>query len=128
MWPVMSPKSRRERRIGIAVVCVIIAFFSYPFAIAELAVKNMPPKWSPKLGEMNFGEIHKEIGPPQFNMSAKDYQDWVEYHWWGVEVLKIMSFDCCAKNARPSDIQYIVYVKGRDKPARMEFIFENTKK
>lgn len=128
MRSVKSPKlSRTATMIGIAVVCVIIVFFSYPFAIAEFAGKNMPAGWEPELGEMNLGQIHKEIGPPAFSMSAKEYQDWVKYHWWGVEILKIMAVDCCGQNARPSDIQYIVYVKGRAKPVRVEFIFQSTK-
>lgn len=123
MRQVNSPKSISPISWGIGIAT--IAFLTYPVTIAQTVGKDLPSGWSPKLGKLTFSAIYKEIGPPELDMSAKEYQGWAEYHWWGVKMLKIASHNCCVSQAHPSHIQYLVYVKGRDDPVVNEFIFED---
>lgn len=81
--------------------------------------------WSSNLGEMNFKEIYQRLGPPQEDVSAKDYQNWVEHHWWGVKMLKIIARDCCEATAKPKTIVYIVYVSGSYNPKYRKIIYKS---
>lgn len=123
MWHVKT-----SRLMGLAIWTIIFiafAFLGYPFAIAKTLGRNAPSGWTADLGKLTFSAIHKEIGPPHHDMSGKEYQAWAEDHWWGVKMLKIASNSCCAPQAHPSHIQYLVYVIGRDKPVVNEFIFDD---
>lgn len=104
---------------------MVIVYFLYMRAIIELARKDVPSDWSSKLGEMNFDEIYKKIGRPQDDASAKQYQNWIEYHWWGIKMLKIAASDCCKPTTRPYGIYYIVYAKGKYAPVYHETIFRS---
>ena len=127
MWHVKYWKtSAKVVKIVSACLGLSIVLFAYPYLVAEIAARNRPTGWSSDLGHLTFQEIYKAIGPPQASMSAKDYQDWENQHWWGVEVLKVVSDNCCVLQSRPSDIQYVVYVKGKSSPARREYIYERT--
>lgn len=115
-------------RFGLSWLLLSVAiFFLYPKSIVVLYGENIPPKWSPDLGSMNFKEIYEKLGPPQEAASAKDYQNWLEYHWWGVKVLKIISSDCCKPNAKPHVVIYVVCVNGWYDPAYQQVISKSAK-
>lgn len=40
---------------------------------------------------VDVGKMEKAIRSPQENVAAKDYQNWLEFHWWGVKQLKLLS-------------------------------------
>jgi hypothetical protein len=110
---------------GGGTVFMAISYLLYLVAILELAGKDMPPNWSAKLGELHFYEIYEKIGPPQDDASAKQYQNWIEYHWWGTKMLKISASQCCKPSAQPSEIYYIVYAKGKYAPIHSEILFRS---
>jgi hypothetical protein len=123
MQQVKSPLVRMILLCGVGIIFAAACYFTYLFAISELARKALPPNWSPELGELTFQEIHTKIGPPQDDASAKQYQNWIGYHWWGTKMLRIISADCCKPSARPSQISYVVYAKGRYTPIYYEMLF-----
>lgn len=118
-----SPLVRKIIFSGVGVIFAATSYFSYLFAIAELGTRELPLNWSSDLGAMTFQAIHRKIGPPQDDAPAKQYQNWVEYHWWGTKMLRILSADCCKPSARPSEISYVVYAKGRYRPVHYEILF-----
>lgn len=120
MRAILWKKAIRFGILGLFLSAAI--YFLYPRGIFELYGRNMPPMWSSDLGNMNFKEIYEKLGPPQEDVSAKDYQNWLEYHWWGVKMLKIISSDCCKPTAKPNTVVYIVYVNGWYDPAYRKVI------
>jgi hypothetical protein len=123
MLQVKSPLVRMIVFSAVGIIFAATAYFSYLFAIAEHARKNLPRHWSSELGELTFEDIYAKIGRPQDDAAAKQYQNWIEYHWWGTKMLRIISGDCCKPSARPSQISYVVYANGRYVPVHYETLF-----
>jgi hypothetical protein len=114
---------RQLIRFGVLVLILSAAIYLlYPKGVLELYGRDIPPAWSSDLGEMSFKEINERIGPPQDDVSAKGYQNWLENHWWGFKMLKVISNDCCKPTARPDTVVYIVYVHGWYDPVYREII------
>jgi hypothetical protein len=109
---------------GLGLLLSAAIYFLYPRAIFEL-YGDIPPRWSSDLGNMNFEEIYKKLGPPQEDVAAKDYQNWLEPHWWGVKVLTIVSSDCCKSTEKPTTVMYVVYVNGWYDPAYRKIIVKS---
>lgn len=108
--------------IGFGIFLSVAIYFFYPRVISEFYGKEIPPEWSSDLGGMNFAQIYQKLGPPQEDVSAKDYQNWLEHHWWGVKILKVISNDCCKSTLKPKAVVYIVHVNGWYEPAFQETI------
>jgi len=98
--------------VSLSAIGLITTYFLYPQVILELYGKEMPEKWASNFGGMSFSQIYQRLGPPQEDASAKDYQQWVESHWWGIKLLKVISVDCCQSASKPSIVMYLVYVNG----------------
>jgi hypothetical protein len=84
----------------------------YPRVIVEIYGRHVPEKWSPDFANMSFGQIYERIGPPQEDVSGKDYQNWLIYQWWGWKQLKLISPHCCPPSSKPTSIVYIVHIYG----------------
>ena len=89
---------------------ITAAALAYEQAIVVIYGRHLPKAWAIDLSNLTFGEIYQQIGPPQENLAAKGYQSWVVYHWWGRQVLEMGLQDCCPSTARPTGIDYWVYV------------------
>jgi len=117
-----------KRSIRIAVFGIalwVMVYYLYPMAIIELYGKHIPSKWSQNFAGMNLGEIYQKVGLPQEEASAKDFQEWVDYQWWGVRTLKIITPNCCAPTSKPDEIIYLVYVNGWYNPVYRKTIGKN---
>jgi len=79
----------RKKAASVLVLLVILSLF-YLTIIPRAGDQSIPPHWSPELGQMTFAEIYQKIGLPQEDVSAKQYQNWRELHWWGSKVLKLV--------------------------------------
>ena len=95
---------------AISMVCAI--YFGYPKIIVEMYGKEIPEKWRMNYSDMSIGDIEKVIGSPQDVMSAKDYQVWWDYQWWGYKELTLMASNCCQSNVKPNYMEYAVHVNG----------------
>ena len=89
---------------------ITAAALAYEQAIVVIYGRHLPKAWAIDLSNLTFGEIYQKIGPPQEDVSGKDYQSWLIYHWWGRQVLTMVRGDCCPPTARPSGIYYMAYV------------------
>ncbi len=121
----MKPGSSMKRLmfiLGLGVFFLTATYFLYPRIIAELYGKTIPLQWSLNFGGMTFSQIYQKLGSPQEDASAKDYQQWVELHWWGAKTLKLISADCCKPNSQPSAVIYVVYVNGWYDPVHRKTI------
>jgi hypothetical protein len=103
------------RLAAINVFFLLAGYFVCLQAFIELTAKKIPPQWSSTLGELTLDQISRKIGPPREDASAKQFQNWIEYHWWGIKMLKVVSRDY-RPTARPSQISYIVFLKGKYAP------------
>jgi hypothetical protein len=108
--------SRLLKITGALLAAALVIYVMYPWAICWIYGKDVPAAWTSELGEMNFEKIYERLGPPQEFATAKDYQIWLERHWWGVKVLKVIASGCCQHFQKPDEVIYIVYVKGRYEP------------
>jgi hypothetical protein len=111
---------------GGSLLLSVATYFLFPKVIYEIYGKEVPQKWSMDLVDMDFAQIYQKLGPPQEDVSSKDYQNWLESYWWGVKMLKITSFNCCRSNAQPDAVIYIVYVNGWYDPAYQKVVGRNT--
>jgi hypothetical protein len=112
-----SPMTTLALVVGVAAACLTAVYLLYPRAIAELYGKDMPQAWAPELGDMTFSQIYQRLGAPQEDASAKDFQRWVEVHWWGRKLLMVAAADCCKPTNKPHAVVYIVLVDGWYAPA-----------
>lgn len=117
-----AEKSDFLRRFGWAVVVAVGACLLIAYAFIAFAARPLPDRWSSSLGTATYAQIHAKLGAPQVDMSAKGYQQWVEYHPWGRKVLQVASLDCHPAR-KPDTILYTVYVQGRYRPVHLEFIW-----
>ena len=62
---------------------ITAAALAYEQAIVVIYGRHLPKAWAIDLSNLTLGEIYQQIGPPQENLAAKGYQNWVVYHWWG---------------------------------------------
>jgi hypothetical protein len=102
--------------VGVSAICLAVTYLFYPRIVFELYGKDMPQAWASDLGGMSFSQMYQKLGAPQEDASAKDYQQWVEVHWWGKKILKVISVDCCKPASKPSVVIYVVYVDGWYQP------------
>jgi hypothetical protein len=58
-------------------------------------------------------EIHRTLGEPTGDASAKQFQEWIEPHWWGMKVLTVTATDIQKQSTYPAAIDYRVYVNGK---------------
>jgi hypothetical protein len=107
----------RSKRVWLLAIPLFLGssgwFLVYPAAIVSIYGGSPPPEWDKSLLQMNVAEIHDKLGPPDEDVSAKDYQTWIKRHWWGMEVLEIIVEDCCKKHSRPNDIFFYIKINGR---------------
>jgi hypothetical protein len=114
-----------KRAFIIATVSIAISVvfsFAYKRAIVVVYGQQIPVAWASDFADMNFGEIYQKIGPPQEDVSAKEYQNWLVYQWWGWQMLTVTSNDCCKLTSKPTNIYYTVHVNGWYKPAYIKKI------
>ena len=104
--------------IGGVAIALMLLMAAYPFLIYQIYGNNLPEGWSANLAEMSLGEIQNRLGPPQEEASAKDFQNWIIRHWWGSQVLKVITRHCCTPEEKPVAIIYMVYVLGRYEPVQ----------
>ena len=89
---------------------ITAAALAYEQAIVVIYGRHLPKAWAIDLSNLTLGEIYQQIGPPQENLAAKGYQNWVVYHWWGRQVLRMGLEDYGPLTSRPTDIDYMAYV------------------
>jgi len=104
----------KHKRAFIIAVCVATLLMVFPLVYRKVIVvmygQQIPKAWSSNFADMNFGEIYQKIGLPQEDVSAKGYQNWLSYKWWGWQMLKMDLQDCCPLTSEPTGIYYIVHV------------------
>jgi hypothetical protein len=103
--------------VALGILIIACFYVLYPKAIYGLYGRDIPPKWSSDFTSMTFAQINQALGHPQDDASAKGFQNWVEFHWWGQKILKMTADDFYKPGARPEGIYYIVYVDGWYHPA-----------
>ncbi|MBF0526411.1 MAG: hypothetical protein HQK56_15105 [Deltaproteobacteria bacterium] len=108
--------------IGFGLIVWLAVYYLYPKVIFEIYGKDIPPRWTSDLGGMNLGQIRKKLGSPHEDLSAKGYQNWLEYHSWGRKKLMVGCADVCKSNEKPLAVIYIVYVNGWYNPAYQKVI------
>lgn len=108
----------KKNFIFIAFILILLTVFSeaYKKTIITAYGQQVPEIWTSDFADMTFGEIYQEIGQPQEDVSAKEYQNWLIRYWWGWKMLKMISNNCCPLTSKPTDIYYIVHVNGWYKP------------
>ena len=112
---------------GGALVALALLVLVYPAVIGLTYGNHLPGGWSPELTEMTLGEIQARLGPPQEEASAKDFQNWVVPHWWGRQILKVISQRCCQPEEKPFAFVYLVYVYGRYDPVVVRTLGEKNR-
>lgn len=88
--------------------------YVYPVAIAAWVAPSAA--WAMSSSAKTRGEVYAILGKPDENVCAKDYENWLAPHWWGMEQLKVVA-EGCTPDARLSSIYYILRVDGFYEPA-----------
>ena len=107
------------RRLGLigggAFAVIALLAFAYPTIIGRIYSSDLPLGWTDKLTGITLAEIQQQIGPPQEESNVKGFQHWIVRHWWGIQLLKIVSKNCQLQE-KPIAVVYFVYVDGRYNP------------
>ncbi|MBF0474975.1 MAG: hypothetical protein HQK59_03925 [Deltaproteobacteria bacterium] len=103
--------------IGFGLIVWLAVYYLYPKIIFEIYGKDIPPRWTLDLIDMNFAQIYEKLGPPHKDVSDKGHQNWFEYHSWGRKELMVVCTDICESNEKPHGVIYMVYIDGWYKPA-----------
>ena len=128
MWQIGKIEySRLRKKAALLLVLLAILSLFYLAIILRAGDQNIPPQWSAELGQMTFAEIYQKIGFPQEDVCAKQYQNWRELHWWGSTVLKISAANSCRLDAKPDEIYYRIYIKGKYAPVFKKTLFESNR-
>ncbi|MFI3155321.1 MAG: hypothetical protein QX199_04105 [Methylococcaceae bacterium] len=117
----MKHKKNFTLIVGIVILLTVLSE-AYKKAIVIAYGQQIPEAWASDFADMNFAEIYQKIGPPQENLSAKGYQNWLIKQWWGWQMLRVDLQDCCPLKSKPTGIYYIVYVNYWYKPAYIKII------
>jgi hypothetical protein len=78
--------------------------------------REIPKKWLIQFDKKNLKTISDEIGIPNEDAAAKQFQNWIETNSQGKKVLNIICPINCSPQEYPSSIIFFVYVNGENKP------------
>jgi len=111
---------KRTKRVIFSVIfllSIVGGYFAYPNLIFKFFASSATPKiWNDKLYSLTKAQIINELGPPDSNMTAKDFIAWEDVQWWGRQTLMIIFRDCCVDSSVPSKIYVIKHARFRYQP------------
>ncbi|MES2039377.1 MAG: hypothetical protein V4495_16210 [Pseudomonadota bacterium] len=112
--------------------CICIGIYTYKIAYPEYILTtyadHWPNAWNSDLSRLNHRQIVEKIGPPDEDLAAKDYQNWIKKESWGIFQLRILFRNCCDENSTPVGVEKIVRLKDRYKPIEYTILAREAKR
>ena len=86
---------------------------------------DVPPQWKLDYRGLSIAQIMDRLGPPQDDVSAKQFMNWVLPAADGIQLLKVICPQDCSGSEYPGVVLYLFYRDIDKEPTRAKDLLRN---